>query len=152
MAGLAVDHAHDALEARAGPGVVGPDGLAWALVVLVLLPSVVALWPNLPLTTRAVVLPAWYARQGPGLPPGRVVLAYPVPSSGLQSSEAWQAVNAMTWAQASGGGPQGQPFRAGAARPGFEVLSAASLPLGPAPAADTCSTVRRPPRRCACGG
>ncbi len=133
MTGLVVDHAHAALEARAGGGAVGSDGLAWALVALVLLPSVVALWPNLPLTTRAVVLPAWYARQGSELPPGRVILAYPVPSSGLQSSEAWQAVNAMTWAQASGGGPQGQPFRAGAARPGFEVLSAASLPLGPAP-------------------
>ena len=66
-------------------------------------------------------------------PPGHVVLAYPVPSSGLQSSEAWQAVNAMAWAQASGGGPQGQPSRSGAARPGFMVLSAASLPLGPAP-------------------
>ncbi len=102
-------------------------------MALVLVPTVVALWPNLPLTTRAVVLPTWYSRQGAVLPPGRVVLAYPVPSSGLQSSEAWQAVNAMSWAQASGGGPQGQPFRAGAARPGFEVLSAASLPLGPAP-------------------
>jgi hypothetical protein len=133
MAGLVVDHAHHALEVRAGGGVVGSDGLAWTLVALVLLPSAVALWPNLPLTTRAVVLPTWYSRQGAVLPPGRVILAYPVPSSGLQSSEAWQAVNAMTWSQASGGGPQGQPFRAGAARPGFEVLSAASLPLGPAP-------------------
>jgi hypothetical protein len=138
MAGLVVDHAHTALEARRPTG-VGEDGRpvaggpAWILVVLVLVPTAVALWPNLPLTTRAVVLPTWFARRGVTLPPDRVVLAYPVPSSGLQSSEAWQAVNAMAWAQASGGGPQGQPFRAGAARPGFEVLSAASLPLGPAP-------------------
>jgi hypothetical protein len=139
MAGLTVDHAHTALETRAtartdGPGRPATAGrLAWGLVVLLLLPTVVALWPNLPLTTRAVVLPDWFARNGAALAAGQVVLTYPVPSSGLQSSEAWQAVNAMVWAQASGGGPQGQPYRAGAARPGFEVLSAASLPLGPAP-------------------
>ena len=137
LAGLAVDHAHTALLARSGAGAGGgrrrSDVLGWALVGLVALPTVVVLWPNLPLTTRAVVLPTWYARRGPAQPLGTVVLAYPVPSSGLQSSEAWQAVNDMAWAQASGGGPQGQPFRAGAARPGFEVLSAASLPLGPAP-------------------
>ncbi|HEX7442830.1 MAG TPA: hypothetical protein VF320_03025, partial [Acidimicrobiales bacterium] len=137
MAALAVDHAHAALEPR-GASSAATSGratgwLAWGLVALVLVPTVVALAPNLPLTTRAVVLPRWYVHQGAVLPPGRVVLAYPVPSSGLQSSEAWQAVNTMAWAQASGGGPQGQPFRAGAARPGFEVLSAASLPLGPAP-------------------
>jgi hypothetical protein len=138
MAGLVVDHAHSALEARRpsraeGTGRSARGGLAWGLLVLSLVPTALALWPNLPLTTRTVVLPSWFARHGPTLPPGRVVLAYPVPSSGLQASEAWQAVNAMAWAQASGGGPQGQPFRAGAARPGFEVLSAASLPLGPAP-------------------
>ena len=137
MAALVVDHAHAALEARAASKASSmgraPGWLAWGLVALVVAPTVVALAPNLPLATRAVVLPRWYVHQGAVLPPGRVVLAYPVPSSGLQSSEAWQAVNAMAWAQASGGGPQGQPFRAGAARPGFEVLSAASLPLGPAP-------------------
>jgi len=138
MVGLVVDHAHAALETRnsSRSGVSTrrrSAGLAWSLVALTLLPSLVALWPNLPLTTRAVVLPTWFARNGAGMPPGRVVLAYPVPSSGLQSSEAWQAVNGMAWAQASGGGPQGQPFRAGPARPGFVVLSAASLPLGPAP-------------------
>jgi len=137
MAALAVDHAHTALEVQAAsraPTTARATGwLTWGLVALVLVPTVVALAPNLPLTTRAVVLPRWYVHRGAVLPPGRVVLAYPVPSSGLQSSEAWQAVNTMAWAQASGGGPQGQPFRAGAARPGFEVLSAASLPLGPAP-------------------
>ena len=135
IAGLVVDHAHSALEARSGahaPATRASAG-AWGLVVLILVPTAVALWPNLPLATRPVVLPNWYVHQGSTLPPGTVVLAYPVPSSGLQSSEAWQAVNAMAWAQASGGGPQGQPFRAGRARPGFEVLSAASLPLGPAP-------------------
>ena len=133
LAGLALDHARAALAARPSADRGATDQQAWALVLLVLVPTVVALWPNLPLTTRPVVLPTWYARNGGSLPPGHVVLAYPIPSSGLQSSEAWQAVNAMGWAQASGGGPQGQPSRAGRARPGFVVLSAASLPLGPPP-------------------
>ncbi len=130
LAALTVDHARAWLDRRAP---ASAPALAWGLVAAVLAPTVVALAPNLPLTTRPVVLPTWYATRGAALPPGRVVLAYPVPFSGLQSSEAWQAVNRMAWAQAGGGGPQGQPSRAGAARPGFEVLSAASLPLGPAP-------------------
>ena len=130
LVALSVDHARGWLASRP----VGSAGVvSWALVVLVVVPTLVVLAPNLPLTTRAVVLPQWYATRGRVLPPGRVVLAYPIPSSGLQSSEAWQAVTDMQWAQASGGGPEGQPSRAGAARPGFEVLSAASLPLGPAP-------------------
>jgi hypothetical protein len=130
LVALSVDHAHSWLASRA---VGSARVLSWGLVVLVVVPTVIVLAPNLPLTTRAVVLPQWYATRGRVLPPGKVVLAYPIPSSGLQSSEAWQAVTDMQWAQASGGGPQGQPSRAGAARPGFEVLSAASLPLGPAP-------------------
>jgi branched-subunit amino acid transport protein len=130
LAALAVDHAHRWLADRSPSGATAAG---WGIVVLALLPGVVALAPDLPLTTRPVVLPTWYATRGATLPPGQVVLAYPVPFSGLQSSEAWQAVTTMRWAQAGGGGPQGQPSRAGAARPGFEVLSAASLPLGPAP-------------------
>ncbi len=136
MAALVVDHVHDWLMARwSGPeGSVSRAGLySWLLIALVSLPTVVVLGPQVPLTTRPVLLPQWYEHRGPVVPAGRVVLAYPVPFSGLQSSEAWQAVNTMQWAQAGGGGPQGQPSRAGAARPGFEVLSAASLPLGPPP-------------------
>jgi hypothetical protein len=98
-----------------------------------LLPSFIVLSPNLPLATRPVVVPRWFAEVGASLPPGRVVLTYPAPFSGLQSSQAWQAVNRMRWAQVGGGGPQGQPSRAGPSRPGFEVLLEASLPLGPAP-------------------
>ena len=130
LAALSLDQARPWLRARAPSAATA---IGWGIAALVLAPTVVALAPNLPLTTRPVVLPTWYATRGASLPPGRVVLAYPVPFAGLQSSEAWQAVNAMAWAQAGGGGPQGQPSRAGAARPGFEVLSAASLPLGPAP-------------------
>ena len=108
--------------------------LTGALAVVMLIPTVLVLWPNVPLTTRAVVVPKWYAEVGATLPRGTVVLAYPLAFSGLQSSQAWQAVDHMRWAQAGGGGPEGQPGRAGRARPGFDVLLDASLPLGPPPA------------------
>ena len=88
----------------------------WAVVAAAVVPTVIVLWPNLPLTTRPVVVPRWFAEVGHTLPPGKVVLAYPAPFSGLQSSQAWQALDAMRWAQAGGGGPEGQPVHAGAAR------------------------------------
>jgi hypothetical protein len=132
MAALALDRTHRWLQDRTS-GSRWAGSWSWMLTALVLLPTVSALGPQLPLTVRPVVLPRWYTDRGPELPPGSVVLAYPVPFSGFQSSEAWQAVTAMPWEQAGGGGPQGQPSRAGAARPGFEVLVGASLPLGPAP-------------------
>ena len=102
-----------------------------------------ALAPNVPLTTRPVQLPRWYAQVGATLPPGNVVLAYPAPFSGLQSSQAWQAVNRMRWAQAGGGGPEGQP-RAGSARAGFEVLrrvTGAGVP--PAPTSANLAAIRQ---------
>ncbi len=115
------------------PSVHGRRVAPALLAVLAVVPSVVVLWPNVPLTTRAVVLPAWFRDVGAHLPPGNVLLVYPTPFSGLQSSQAWQAVNSMQWAQAGGGGPTGLPSRAGHERAGFEVLAAASLALGPAP-------------------
>jgi hypothetical protein len=108
--------------------------LAGALAVVMLVPTALVLWPNVPLTTRAVVVPPWYTEVGVTLSRASVVLAYPLAFSGLQSSQAWQAIDHMRWAQAGGGGPEGQPGRAGRARAGFEVLLAASLPLGPPPA------------------
>jgi hypothetical protein len=63
----------------------------------------------------------------PHLPPGRVVLPYPVAFSGIQVSLAWQAVNRMAYSQAGGAGPEGTSQRAGAAGPGFDVLSVLSL-------------------------
>jgi hypothetical protein len=104
-----------------------------AVAVAALIPTVSALWSNLPLATRAVVLPEWYQQVGAHLPVGQVVLSYPAPFSGLQSSLAWQAVNHMSYAQAGGGGPEGIASRAGKAEAGFDVLFGASLPLGPPP-------------------
>ena len=83
------------------------------------------------MAARAIVLPTWYAEVGSTLPPGKVVLAYPVPFSGLQSSQAWQALNTMRWAQAGGGGPEGQ----------------AGGPGRPGPASRCCSPHRSPSAR-----
>lgn len=133
MVTLVLDHARQTATARRPASPVAWRLVAAAVMAVAIVPSLVVLWPNIPLTTRSVVLPAWFAEVGARLPPGNVVLVYPVPFSGLQSSQAWQAVNRMQWAQAGGGGPTGQASRAGRARPGFEVLSGASLALGPAP-------------------
>lgn len=51
--------------------VLKSDALMAALAVLVLLPTALAMWPNVPLTAQAVVLPRWYAEVGSRLPPAR---------------------------------------------------------------------------------
>ena len=104
--------------------------VASALAVVMLVPTAVALWPNVPLTTAAVVLPRWYAQVGAELPPGQVVLSYPLPFSGLQSSQAWQAVNRMRYSQAGGGGPEGQVGRAGRPGPALKCSSTPRYPWG----------------------
>jgi hypothetical protein len=134
MVGIMLDRTRTWWMARTpSPRSLSPMAIAGGLAVVMLLPTAIALWPNLPLTARAVVLPQWFTDVGAHLPPGQVVLTYPLPFSGLQSSQAWQAVNRMRYAQAGGGGPEGQVGRAGDARAGFVVLLQASIPLGPAP-------------------
>jgi len=86
-------------------------------------PIVGALATRLPYAVRPVDVPAWFIEQAPSLPPGDVLLAYPPPFSGIQSSMAWQAIDGMHFAQAGGGGPEGTPERAGRERPGFLVLA-----------------------------
>ena len=83
--------------------------------------------PDLPFTMEAVVLPRWYTTVAPHLPPGRVLLSYPAPFSGIQVVLAWQAVNDMAYSQAGGAGPEGTSVRAGRAGPGFDVLNVLSL-------------------------
>jgi hypothetical protein len=88
-----------------------------------LVPIAVTFAPSMPFAMRPVILPRWYTTVAPDLPPGRVLLSYPVAFSGIQVAMAWQAINRMHYDQAGGGGPQGVSARAGAARPGFDVLS-----------------------------
>jgi hypothetical protein len=97
-------------------------GAAVGVIGVALVPIVATFGSSLPFTMRPVVLPRWYTTVAPKLPPGRVLLTYPTPFSGIQVSMAWQAVDAMSFSQAGGGGPQGQASRAGAARAGFIVL------------------------------
>ncbi len=131
MAALIIDRARASLPARLGLRGPGANlvGIAGALGVgaVALVPLAVNLLPDLPFTMEAVVLPRWYTTVAPHLPPGRVLLSYPAPFSGIQVVLAWQAVNELAYSQAGGAGPEGTSVRAGRAGPGFDVLNVLSL-------------------------
>jgi hypothetical protein len=114
---------------------VGGRGTAAALAVAAaaLVPLVVALWPNIPMTVRPVVVPQWFTSLAPRLGGHLVVLPYPAALGGIESSMAWQASEGLTFSMVGGGGPGIVPSRAGPERPGFNVLARASLPLSPPP-------------------
>jgi hypothetical protein len=118
-----------------------PDWRGWLgslVVVGVALSQMVSVFaPELPFTMRPVLLPRWYTTVAPNLPPGRVLLSYPAPFSGIQDAMSWQAVNAMHYSQAGGGGPQGVASRAGSAAPGFRVLTNLGFGVDVAPSAGT---------------
>ncbi|MGH9097058.1 MAG: hypothetical protein ACRDWB_06510 [Acidimicrobiales bacterium] len=131
MLGIIVGHAHDAAIARWDERrAAGAGGVVAALA---LVPVAVALWPNLPMTIRPMVVPGWFTSTAARLPTGQVVLPYPAAVGGIQSSMAWQAVAGIPFSLVGGGGPGVTVSRAGPETPGFEVLAAASLPLGPPP-------------------
>jgi len=127
MLAVILDRVH-----RARPDWRG-DLSALALTGVALVPVAVTFGDRLPFAMRPVVLPRWYAQVAPGLPPGRVLLPYPAAFSGNQSAMAWQAVNAMHYSQAGGGGPQGVAHRAGSAARGFVVLADLGGPFGQSP-------------------
>jgi hypothetical protein len=104
-----------------------------------------ALAGNIPLTTRPVTLPPWFAEVGRHLPPGQVVLAVPAPFSLIQSAMTWQAVDGLDFAMVGGSGPEGIPARAGPERAGMEVVSAASISFvgPPGPTASNIRALRR---------
>ena len=149
LVGLTADRMHGAVAARAGAA--GAPWRRWTagvvasgMVVAVAAPPAAAMVANVPLATAAVALPPWFAGPGSRAVTGRVVLTYPVPSSGLQASQAWQAVAGMPFAMASGGGPAGTPGHAAGQAAAVGILTGASLPLGPAPVptAPVVATVR----------
>jgi dolichyl-phosphate beta-glucosyltransferase len=111
-----------------------PDWRGWlgalAVAAVALVPLANQFAPTLPYVMRPVILPRWYATVAPHLPPGRVLLSYPAPFSGIQVTMSWQAVNRMHYSQAGGGGPQGQAFRAGSAEPGFDILTDLAFGIG----------------------
>ena len=124
MLGVLLDRIHGL--APDWRGAVG--ALAAACVALV--PVSVVFVSRLPFAMRPVILPRWYSEVAPSLPPGRVLLSFPPPFSGIQSAMAWQAVNRMHYSQAGGGGPQGVARRAGSAAAGFHVLTLLGLGVG----------------------
>ncbi len=143
---IVLQHVHDAVTSWTAPGPAG-DGVrpsltgvvvagmaAAAVAAVALVPIAATFVPRLPFVMRPVVLPRWYEEVAPTLPPGRVLLSYPVPFSGIQTAMAWQAVNRMSYSQAGGGGPQGVAHRAGSAAPGFRVISVLSLGFDRPPA------------------
>ena len=114
---------------RAVPDWRGALG-ALAVAAVALVPMGIIFGERLPFAMQAVTLPRWYNEVAPTLPPGRVLLSYPAPFSGLQNAMAWQAVNRMHYSQAGGGGPQGVADRAGSAKAGFELLSRLDFGVG----------------------
>jgi hypothetical protein len=126
-----IGHAHDAALPRLGH--VGAVLTGLAASALAVVPIAAAMWPNVPMTVRPVVVPAWFTAEGPRVGTGQVVLPYPTALGGIQSSMAWQAVEGLTFSMVGGGGPGITPSRAGPEAPGFNVLARASLPLSSAP-------------------
>ena len=114
---------------RAVPDWRGALG-ALAVAAVALAPMGIIFGERLPFAMQAVTLPRWYNEVAPTLPPGRVLLSYPAPFSGLQNAMAWQAVNRMHYSQAGGGGPQGVADRAGSAKAGFDLLSRLDFGVG----------------------
>jgi dolichyl-phosphate beta-glucosyltransferase len=123
---MIVDHIRwrvPALWKKAGrwSGLLGA-GAALGVAAVALVPIGATFASSMPFVMRPVTLPRWYVSVAPHLPPDRVLLNYPAPFSGIQVAMAWQAVDAMHFSQAGGGGPQGVSYRAGAAEPGFKAL------------------------------
>jgi hypothetical protein len=165
MAGVIIDHTRSAaarwLEGRGVQGAQGGSrrspfgrwrtpprvgaiaGLVVGLVAVV--PAVIALAPNLPLTVRPVSVPAWFAHTGAHLVAGRVMATYPFATADSQASVPWQAIEGMPYKMAGGGGPTGTVERAGAYKLGFSVLRSASVPIVPPPdlSAANLAAVRR---------
>ncbi len=128
---VVVGHVRAAAVPRVGPRGAALAGVATAGLALV--PVAGALWPNIPMTVRTVVVPRWFTSVAPRLGNGQVVLPYPTALGGIQSSMAWQAVAGMTFSMVGGGGPGITRSRAGPEAPGFAVLARATLHLGPPP-------------------
>ncbi|HEX4219257.1 MAG TPA: hypothetical protein VHZ02_12845 [Acidimicrobiales bacterium] len=149
MLALILARAHDAVLARSVParhhaggrgqrswlGPAAAAGVALVIAAVALVPVARTNWGTTPLAMQPAYVPRWLTEVAPKLPPKQVILAYPTAFSGIQSSMAWQAIEGMPFAMAGGGGPEGIPSRAGKERPGFIVISAASLSFGPLPPA-----------------
>lgn len=100
---------------------------AVTVMAVALVPAGHLAWERFPLVAVPTQLPEWFEVAGPNLPPGEVLLTYPVVFGGLQSPLAWQAVDRMSFTIVGGDGPRSDLSRAGADRPGFKVLSLTTI-------------------------
>ena len=146
--GLVIDHTRrfvldrsdSNVARRAGPGpsegssqqlewsrrwVAGSVGLAVAAVGLVPIASYLA--PTVPMITRPVRSPTWFATIAPHLPSHQVLLVFPVPYQVIESAMAWQVTAGFPYAMVGGGGPGGVIERTGVERPGAEAIARASF-------------------------
>ena len=139
MLAVILDRVH-----RLAAGLAGRRGRVRRRPVSPSCPWRVTFGARLPFTMRPVILPRWYTEVAPTLPPGRVLLSYPAPFSGIQSAMAWQAVNRMHYSQAGGGGPAGRgaPGRIGGRR--LQGAQPAGLRVGEAPAGRDAGPVSPP--------
>jgi hypothetical protein len=85
------------------------DAVTVAVLSIAAIPSAGYMSMTLPLTTQRVVIPAWFGQVAPKLGPHQVVLAIPVPFSGIQSSLTWQSESHLSFAMAGGDGPGSTP-------------------------------------------
>jgi hypothetical protein len=109
--------------------------VAAAVSSVAVVPVIAVLGPNLPLKVQPVTVPRWFTVTAEQLRPGQVLLTYPFATADSQAPIPWQAIGAMHFQMAGGGGPAGTVARAGLDKLAFDVLNRASVPLGPAPVA-----------------
>jgi hypothetical protein len=130
---LVVDHARtavlsrrDGTPARGAPAWAG-GAVGLAVAVIGLGPVAAYLAPTVPMVTQPVRSPSWFTEVAPHLPPGTVVLVFPVPYQVVESAMAWQATAGFPYAMVGGGGPGGVIQRAGPERPGAAAVARASF-------------------------
>jgi hypothetical protein len=112
---------------------VGASAVAVAVALVALVPTALALRPNLPLTVQPVTVPRWFTTVGEHLPPGQVLATYPFATADSPGPMPWQAIAGMHFQMAGVGGPSGTAAHAGANKTAFQLLDDASVPIAPAP-------------------
>ena len=150
MLGLIVDHTYRAVRQRTGGLQQDARGSArttmvsrapnWSaaaagviVAALALVPPAIYLAQTVPLTTRAVDVPTWFATDGSRLRGHQVLLVFPARSGTATDNDSpmtWQAVDGMRWALVGTGGPSGVPQRAGPERRGDVIVGGISAPVG----------------------
>jgi hypothetical protein len=126
MLGVVVDRSRTATARRPGGTRAAGTAVGAVVALVALVPVGAYLSASTPMTVRTVTLPAWFATEAPALPAGQVVLAYPVPFSGVQGVLTWQAVGGMHWAVVGGAGPGSIPSRQGDDAEGLRVIAVSS--------------------------